>query len=124
MYGPPGFAYVYLCYGIHYLLNVVTAKEGIPHAVLIRALRPTHGIETMLKRRKKKKLGPTLTAGPGATGAALGITCAHNNLPFDTPPLLICGAPSPQTIVASPRIGVEYAGEDAKLLYRFRLVEQ
>lgn len=128
MYGPPGLAYVYLCYGIHYMLNVVTGKTGTPHAVLIRALHPTHGIETMLRRRKKPKLDKTLTAGPGSVAAALAITREHNTLPFDAPPLFICeDIPSSHLkslkIEASPRIGVDYAGEDAKLLYRFRLLE-
>jgi len=125
MYGPPGHAYVYLCYGIHHLLNIVTAPAGTPHAILIRAIRPTHGIETMLSRRNKSRLDATLTSGPGSLTAALGITRAHNKLSFDTPPLFLSDASSfPNSyIVASPRIGIDYAGEDAKLLYRFQLFE-
>lgn len=123
MYGHPGTAYVYLCYGIHYMLNVVTAEENTPHAILIRAIRPTQGIETMLQRRKKHTLGGTLTDGPGKAAAALGITRAHNRFPFDALPLLICDAPPVSQIEASARIGVDYAREDAKLLYRFRLLE-
>ena len=65
MYSPPGTAYVYLCYGIHHLFNVVTNGEGIPHAVLIRAIEPMEGIDIMLQRRKMNKLLPKLTAGPG-----------------------------------------------------------
>ena len=76
MYSPGGTAYVYLCYGIHHLFNVVTNIEGIPHAVLIRAIEPVEGIETMLERRGKTKLSPSLTAGPGALSQALGISTA------------------------------------------------
>ncbi len=123
MYGPPGIAYIYLCYGIHYMLNVVTAEENTPHAILIRAIRPIQGIEMMLQRRKKQTPDETLTIGPGKTAAALGITCEHNGISFDTLPLLICDAPTASQIEASERIGVDYAGEDAKLLYRFRLLE-
>lgn len=78
MYAAGGKAYVYTCYGIHDLFNVVTGVEGSSHAILIRGLEPTEGIETMLERRKMEKLKPTLTAGPGALGKALGITKALN----------------------------------------------
>ncbi|SVE63860.1 uncharacterized protein METZ01_LOCUS516714, partial [marine metagenome] len=65
MYSPPGTAYVYLCYGMHHLFNVVTNVEGIPHAVLIRGIEPIEGIDIILQRRKMSKLLPKLTAGPG-----------------------------------------------------------
>jgi DNA-3-methyladenine glycosylase len=74
MYGKGGMAYVYLCYGIHNLFNVVANKKGIPHAVLIRAIEPVEGIDIMMARRNKIKLDTTLTAGPGALSKALGIT--------------------------------------------------
>ncbi len=78
MFQQGGIAYVYLCYGIHYLLNVVTNKAKIPHAVLIRALFPTHGLATMAKRRNKTICDPHLTHGPGALCQALGITKEYN----------------------------------------------
>jgi len=74
MYAKGGSAYVYLCYGIHHLFNIVTNKENIPHAVLIRAIQPLDGIEIMLQRRNKKKVDQSLTAGPGSLTRALGIT--------------------------------------------------
>ena len=78
MYSPPGTAYVYLCYGIHHLFNVVTNVEGVPHAVLIRAIEPIEGIDIMLQRRKMSKLLPKLTAGPGILSQALGISTQHS----------------------------------------------
>lgn len=118
MFQNGGIAYVYLCYGMHHLLNVVTSRVDNPHAVLIRAITPTQGIETMMKRRKRTPL----TNGPGALCQALGITREHNGLPFDQHPLLIEeGDVGPHKILATPRIGVEYAKEDAKLPWRFLL---
>ena len=120
MYQRGGIAYVYLCYGIHCLLNVVTGEEGIPHAVLIRAIRPTHGIEIMLERRKKKQLDATLTKGPGALTAALGITLAQNGSFFDSSTLWIedLGL-HPLAFDATARIGIDYAEEWAHFPYRF-----
>jgi DNA-3-methyladenine glycosylase len=124
MYGPGGRAYVYFCYGMHYLLNAVTAPLNTPHAVLIRAILPTIGIQTMLERRGKKKLDKTLCNGPGALCQALGITKEHNGLVLDRFPLLI-GDMGDQVredqIHALPRVGVDYAGPDASLPYRFVL---
>ena len=76
MYGPGGSAYVYLCYGIHHLFNVVTNESGVPHAVLVRAGEPLSGIPTMLQRRDKPGVDRTLLAGPGSVARALGITTA------------------------------------------------
>src|SRR6186713_544666 len=73
MYGKGGVAYVYLCYGIHHLFNVVTNEKEIPHAILIRGLEPLKGIDTMLERTSKKQLDHTLTRGPGNVSRALGI---------------------------------------------------
>jgi DNA-3-methyladenine glycosylase len=124
MFQAGGIAYVYLCYGIHCLLNVVTNVEGIPHAVLIRALHPVEGIDTMLARRRKLKVNPTLTIGPGALCQALGITRVHNGLGFNSSSLWIEDRgliiPSAE-ITAGPRIGIDYAGEDALLPWRFLL---
>ncbi len=122
LYGMGGVSYVYLCYGIHHLLNTVTGPIDSPSGVMIRAITPIHGIETMLLRRKKKKLDKTLTSGPGALTAALGITLKHYGLPLNGDTLWIEEGPAPEKIFAAPRIGVDYAGEDALLPYRFGCV--
>jgi DNA-3-methyladenine glycosylase len=80
MYQAGGVCYVYLCYGIHTLFNVITNQEGIPHAILIRAIKPLVGIEAMLKRRHKQKIDCNLTGGPGTLTQALGIKLSHNGL--------------------------------------------
>src|SRR5438105_12338908 len=80
MYNKGGTAYVYLCYGIHSLFNVVTNKKNHPHAVLIRAIHPTHGINEMLKRRKMKELKKNLSSGPGTVAQALGIHYSDSGL--------------------------------------------
>ncbi|MBA2368300.1 MAG: DNA-3-methyladenine glycosylase [Candidatus Protochlamydia sp.] len=124
MYEAGGYAYVYLCYGIHPLLNIVTNKEGMPHAILIRAIEPINGIDTMLERRKLSKLERRLTAGPGAAARALGITMDHNGLPLTGSRLWIQEGLKeilPENIIASPRVGIDYAKEDALLPWRFRL---
>lgn len=121
MYMQGGTAYVYLCYGIHHLFNIVTHESGTPHAVLIRAIEPVDGLEIMLQRRKMSKLSPALTSGPGALSQALGIRTAMTGLSLfgnslnieDRPPIL------ETDIVSATRIGVNYAGEDALLPYRF-----
>lgn len=120
MFQNGGIAYVYLCYGIHSLLNVVTNKSGIPHAVLIRALKPTHGLNFMEKRRGKSN---NLCNGPGALTQALGITLKHNGLSLNQPPLWIedTGLTIHEAqIVSGPRIGIAYAKEHALLPWRFR----
>ena len=122
MYGLGGFSYVYLCYGIHHLFNVVTNLKDTPHAILIRALEPIDGIDEMLLRTGKKKLDFTLTRGPGNVSKALGIYTKHNGIFLSDEKLYIADDGKKykrNEIVASPRIGVDYAGEDAKLLYRF-----
>src|ERR1700759_1247766 len=80
MYGSGGAAYVYLCYGIHHLFNVVTNLKDIPHAVLIRAAEPIIGIDVMLKRTNKKKADSTITSGPGNVSKALGIYTHHTGV--------------------------------------------
>jgi DNA-3-methyladenine glycosylase len=124
MFHSGGIAYVYLCYGIHHLLNVVTNIEGIPHAVLIRAIQPTHGIDEMLKRRKKSALDSTLTSGPGSVCQAIGITHQQNGMPFSSKTLWIERSDlivPRDKIHASARVGVDYAQEDALLPWRFQL---
>jgi DNA-3-methyladenine glycosylase len=121
MYRRGGTAYVYLCYGIHHLFNVVTHAEGVPHAVLIRACEPVAGIDTMLQRRGCTVLSSTLTSGPGAMSKALGITTRHTGISLLEDAIFIEDSPalSDEEIVACPRIGVGYAGPDALLPYRF-----
>jgi DNA-3-methyladenine glycosylase len=122
MYAKGGTAYVYLCYGIHHLFNVVTNEKNIPHAILIRAVEPVDGIEYMLFRRKKKKLDFTLTRGPGSVSQALGIFTKNTgedllgkNIWIEDRKIYF----PKNKIIAAPRIGVDYAGDDAKLPYRF-----
>lgn len=122
MYGDGGYAYVYLCYGIHHLFNVVTNSREIPHAILVRALDPVEGIEEMLRRTNKKKLDHTLTRGPGNVSKALGILTKHSGLSLLDERIFIVDDGSKYSkgdIAASPRIGVDYAGKDALLPYRF-----
>jgi DNA-3-methyladenine glycosylase len=124
MFGRPGKAYVYLCYGIHHLFNIVTNREDIPHAVLIRAAEPVSGIEFMLERTGKSKPDHTLTKGPGNVSKALGIKTIHTGLDLLGDELFIADDDykiKKQDILASPRIGVDYAGEDAALHYRFSI---
>jgi DNA-3-methyladenine glycosylase len=122
MYGEGGYAYVYLCYGIHHLFNVVTSFKEEPHAVLIRALDPLEGVPEMLLRTHKNKFDETLTRGPGNVSKALGIFTKHTGMSLLDDKLFIAndgGKYSKKEIAASPRIGVEYAGADALLPYRF-----
>jgi len=122
MFGEGGFAYVYLCYGIHHLFNVVTNSKDIPHAILVRALDPLEGIEEMLLRTGKKKLDNTLTRGPGNVSKALGILTKHTGRSLLEDKIFIaedgCQYQNHE-IGISPRIGVDYAGADAALPYRF-----
>lgn len=121
MYMQGGVAYVYLCYGIHHLFNVVTNVRDVPHAVLIRAVEPVSGIEDMLRRRNKEKLQPVLTAGPGAMSEALGIRTHHTGLSLQGPDIFIDEGIKikDRDIVAATRVGVAYALDDALRPYRF-----
>jgi DNA-3-methyladenine glycosylase len=122
MFGDPGKAYVYLCYGIHHLFNIVTNRKDIPHAVLIRAVEPLQGVEYMLERTGKIKADYTLTRGPGNVSKALGINTKHTGFDLLDDDLFIADdgySLKKKDIIASARIGVDYAGEDAALLYRF-----
>lgn len=123
MYHDGGKAYVYLCYGIHYLFNIVTNTEGVADAILVRAIKPVEGIELMLTRRGQEKVTPKLTAGPGRMSQSLGITTDYYGLDLtgnqsiwieDRGHIL-----TQDEIASSPRIGVDYAGEDAKRPWRF-----
>jgi len=122
MFGPGGRAYVYLCYGIHQMFNIVTNEEDIPHAILIRAVEPIEGIDIMLKRTGKKSPDYTLTRGPGNVGKAFGFHTSQCGHLLTSDELFIADDGfniTKSMIGTSPRIGVDYAGEDAALHYRF-----
>ena len=122
MFMQGGISYVYLCYGIHEMFNVVTSVEGQPHAILIRAIHPTEGLEIMLYRRKMLNLKPNITMGPGSVAKALGISRTINAVSLQSDVLWIedRGLSFPdKAIAAVPRVGVDYAGNDALLPYRF-----
>jgi DNA-3-methyladenine glycosylase len=122
MYANGGVAYVYLCYGIHQMFNIVTNKKDTPHAILIRALEPVKGIDEMLLRTGKEKPDYTLTRGPGNVCKAMGIYTGHTGISLRSKELFLADdgfAFKPKEIVSSPRIGVDYAGKDALLPYRF-----
>ena len=130
MYSIGGTAYVYLCYGIHHLFNVVTNKKNIPHAVLIRAIKPLQGMEIILKRRcltakstlQKEKRFNKICGGPGTVSQGLGIKTSHTgtnllskNIWIEDRGIKVLKS----DIIKTPRIGVDYAGTDALLPYRF-----
>ncbi len=108
MFGPPGHAYVYRSYGVHWCLNVVTDGEGTAAAVLIRALEPTHGLEAIRARRGVEDVR-LLCSGPGRLCQSLGITGAHDGLPLDGPPFELHARTEPIEVVAGPRIGISQA---------------
>ena len=108
MFGPPGYAYVYRSYGIHWCLNFVCEPKGSASAVLIRAIEPTEGLAAMRRRRglTEERL---LCSGPGRLCQALGITVRHNGLALDAPPFELFPRQGPTEIVAGPRIGITKA---------------
>jgi len=111
MWGPPGHAYVYVCYGIHQMLNLVTNPEGEGAAVLIRACQPVRGLRTIQRRRGDKR-GPVLLTGPGKVGAALGLDRAMNGHALYRPGgLEVHDGPAPPEILSGPRVGIDYASE-------------
>ncbi len=122
MHRQGGIAYVYLCYGIHEMLNIVTSVEGEPHAILIRAVEPVEGIDIMLLRRKMDKLKFNITQGPGSVAQALGISRAINGISLQSETLWLEDRGlfvTNEDVEAVPRVGVAYAGADALLPYRF-----
>ena len=124
MYLPGGVAYVYLCYGIHHLFNVVTNKNDVPHAVLIRAIEPWAGKEAMMQRSSRQVWDAGIGSGPGNVTKALGIMTAHSGVNLQGEKLYLAEDDyilSTSKIVVTPRIGVDYAGEDATLPYRFAI---
>ncbi len=122
MYAAAGTSYVYICYGMHHLFNVVTNKKEVPDAVLIRAAEPLTGIDMMLQRTGKIKLDNSLTKGPGNAAKALGISKISSGLNLLDDDIYIADdgfKVSKNDIGVSGRIGVEGAGDAALLPYRF-----
>ena len=122
MFESGGISYVYLCYGMHYLFNVVVGEKNNPCAILIRAIEPIDGIKVMLKRRNFAKLKNNLTNGPGKLTQSLGITNIANQQSLIDTLVWIENQNikiMKKDILSSSRIGVDYAGQDAKLPYRF-----
>jgi len=133
MYHQGGTAYVYLCYGVHSLFNIVTNQAGIPDAVLIRGILPSEGLDIMLHRKKAQKIGADFGIGPGKVSQILGIHFSVTGSPVTIldgdeaakmPDIWVedRGKEIPDSgIIHTPRIGVDYAGEDAALPWRFIL---
>ena len=122
MYGPAGNSYVYICYGMHHLFNVVTNNAGTPDAVLIRAAMPLSGIEIMLQRTNKLKADYTLTKGPGNMAKALGISKQYSGVNLQGTKIFLAEDDfivSPKDLGISKRIGVDGAGEAAIYPFRF-----
>ena len=126
MYASGGCAYVYLCYGMHHMFNVVTNVEGVPHAVLIRAVQPLDGIDIMLRRRNLKNISNRLTAGPGTLSQAMGISVQISGQSLLDKQIWIENRENNNPlknfkIISSPRVGVQYAGKDASNPWRFQV---
>jgi DNA-3-methyladenine glycosylase len=122
LYGGPGTVYVYICYGMHHLFNVITNKKGIPHAVLIRALEPLEGVTEMLYRTGKPLADFTLTKGPGNLARAMGVNKIHTGRNLFSEEIFIVDDGlryRSDQVAITKRIGVESAREDAELPYRF-----
>jgi len=122
LYGGPGTVYVYICYGMHHLFNVITNKKDTPHVILIRALEPLEGIDFMLKRSGKPLADYTITKGPGNLSRALGMSKIHTGGDLFSEEIFIEDDGlryKKNEILVTKRIGVESAREDAELPYRF-----
>jgi DNA-3-methyladenine glycosylase len=110
MFGPPGQAYVYRSYGIHWCLNLVCEEEGLAAAVLVRALEPTHGLDRMRSRRRAEE-PRLLCSGPGKLCQALAVTKGHDGLPLDRPPFELLPRDRPVDVVQGLRVGISVAAE-------------
>ena len=110
MFGPPGHAYVYRSYGIHWCLNLVCDRPGRAEAVLVRALEPTHRLDLM-RARRSVQAERALCSGPGKLCQALGVTIAHDGLPLDEPPFELLAREGTPSIATGPRIGITRAAE-------------
>lgn len=123
MFEAGGVAYIYLCYGIHHLFNVVTHAAGEPHAILIRAIEPLEGIETMLERRGLKIRRADIAGGPGLVSQCLGFTTSHNGISLLDEVVWIEAplTPAPFEIIESPRVGMNFSGPYKNVPWRFRI---
>jgi DNA-3-methyladenine glycosylase len=121
IWGPPGRAYLYFCYGMHWMLNVVAGPEGQPSAVLIRGAEVAAGLETVLGRRGTGKATPRLCAGPGRLAQALGLDGTFDGHDLLAPGgLELRAGPAPRRILAGPRVGIGFASaEDQDRPWRF-----
>jgi DNA-3-methyladenine glycosylase len=124
LWGPPGTVYIYLCYGVHHLLNLVTGADGEAAAVLVRACEPLAGLRT-IRRRRGGLSGPALLNGPGKVGAALGLDLGWNGHAVHAPGgLEVHRGPPPERVLRGPRIGVDYASpEDRAAPWRLAVGE-
>jgi DNA-3-methyladenine glycosylase len=124
IFGPPGHAYVYLCYGLHHMLNIVTGRDGDAAAVLVRACEPVRGLATV-RRRRGGKDGPVLLTGPGKVGQALALDTSFSHHPlYRNGGLTVDDAPAPTGILVGTRIGIDYAlPEHRALLWRFAVAD-
>ncbi len=124
MYKPGGHSYVYFTYGMHHLFNIVTSVKDDPQAVLIRGIIPEEGFEIQLERRNRIRDRFQIANGPAKVCQALGITLKHNRLPLSGNVIWLENGgmlPDEDQIITCPRVGVDYAGDDARLPYRFIL---
>lgn len=124
MWGPPGHAYVYLCYGMHQMLNLVTNRDGEGAAVLIRACEPVAG-HALIRARRGGGEGPSALNGPGKVGAALALTTASSGQPlFEGGDLFVLDAPAPEHFLVGPRVGIGYASDaHQRAPWRFALAD-
>ncbi len=124
MYMEGGIAYVYLCYGIHALFNIVTNDKNEPHAILVRGIIPTHGLDKIKQRTGYNKITKDSLNGPGKVTKALGINTSHDKTPLTENKIWIENSKitiPEEKIITTKRIGIDYAGKDALLPYRFIL---
>lgn len=124
MYHRGGTGYVYLCYGIHNMFNIITGPQGVPHAILIRAVEPVIGVEHMLTRRGQTQLKRNTAGGPGLVCQALGIRGDHNGIDLNGGTIWIEDRGENYNrgaVIAGKRVGINYAEEDVDNPWRFRL---
>lgn len=124
MWGPPGHAYVYLCYGVHQMLNVVADREGVGAAVLIRACAPIDGLD-LVRARRGGRDGPDALTGPGKVARALAVDGAFNGHPLFAPGgLEVCDGPPASAVLVGPRVGIDYAAPaDRDAPFRFAVAD-
>lgn len=122
MFGPAGHAYMYVCYGIHQMLNIATGPTGTPQAVLIRACAPVEGVDVIARRRGGRR-GPVALTGPGKVGAALALDLTWNHHPLFEPGglTLLHGEPT-KNVLTGPRVGIDYA-DPADVAAPWRIAE-